>query len=317
MSKNIPNKSDVKDSIISEYNRAEYYSLLKEYNSKKSSHWVFSVVPGIFQQSLEDTDETKFDTIKEHFGIIPTWDEVINQLHTLNDNTDDDVQYKLFFLARHGQGFHNVKHTENPELWDSYWSHLNTDGKIVWGPDPELTELGIQQAKDNNVAWKGEITNNKNENPKLIVPTRFYSSPFRRSVDTLINTWEGIVDLKEVKPLIQENWRETIGEHTCDMRSNRTTIAGKYEPLGIEIEPGFEEEDIYWKPDYRETVAEEAIRHNAGLQEIFDNYPKDEVISITSHSGSIRAQLMVLGHRPFAIGTGGMIPVFVKAVKVK
>ena len=101
------------------------------------------------------------------------------------------------------------------------------------------------------------------------------------------------------------------------MRSNRTTIAGKYEPLGIEIEPGFEEEDIYWKPDYRETVAEEAIRHNAGLQEIFDNYPKDEVISITSHSGSIRAQLMVLGHRPFAIGTGGMIPVFVKAVKVK
>ena len=97
MSKNIPNKSDVKDSIISESNRAEYYSLLKEYNSKKSSHWVFSVVPGIFQQSLEDTDETKFDTIKEHFGIIPTWDEVINQLHTLNDNTDDDVQYKLFF----------------------------------------------------------------------------------------------------------------------------------------------------------------------------------------------------------------------------
>lgn len=73
------------------------------------------------------------------------------------------------FLARHGQGFHNVKHNENPQLWDDYWSHLNTDGKIVWGPDPELTELGIEQAKDNNIAWTKEIENNINKNKNLII----------------------------------------------------------------------------------------------------------------------------------------------------
>ena len=50
-------------------------------------------------------------------------------------------------MARHGQGFHNVKHNENPQLWDDYWSHLNTDGKIVWGPDPELTELELNKLK--------------------------------------------------------------------------------------------------------------------------------------------------------------------------
>ncbi|KAL6453014.1 hypothetical protein SBY92_000359 [Candida maltosa Xu316] len=311
MSKNIPNQSDVIDSIISDTNRQQYQDLLTKYNDEKESHWEFSVVPGIFKQSLEDTDETKFDTIKEHFGIIPTWDEVINQLNTLNANVDSNkIQYK------HGQGFHNVKHTENPELWDSYWSHLNTDGKIVWAPDPELTDLGIQQAKDNNAAWKTEIVNNKQANKDLIVPTRFYTSPFRRSVDTLINTWDDIVDLKQVKPYIQEDWRETIGEHTCDMRSNRSTIAEKYESKGFEIEPGFEEEDIYWKPDYRETVPEQAVRQNNGFQELFNNYPNDQIVSITSHSGSIRTQLLVLGHRPFAVGTGGMIPVFVKAVKV-
>ncbi|RCK64516.1 hypothetical protein Cantr_00376 [Candida viswanathii] len=312
MSKNIPNKSDVKDSVISDSERAEYDSLLKEYNAQRPSHWVFSVVPGIFQQSLEETDETKFDTIKEHFGIIHSWDEIINQLHTLNDTSDEGVQYKLLFLARHGQGFHNVKHTENPELWDAYWSHLATDGKIVWGPDPELTELGIQQAKDNNAAWKREITNNSEGNEKLIVPTKFFLSPFRRSVDTMIYTWEGVTKLNAV---ILDSLRETCGVHVCDQRSPRRVIAEKYELLGIKIEPGFEEEDVYWKPDYRESVAEVAIRNNAALQEIFDG--PDEIVSITSHSGSIRSQLMVLGHRPFAIGTGGFIPVFVKAVKVE
>lgn len=319
MSKNIPNQADVVDAKISDTDRQQYEQLLLKYyqEDKTKSHWEFSIVPGIFKQSLPETDATKFDTIKEHFGIIPNWDDIIKKLNELNNQVNsNEIQYKLMFLARHGQGYHNVKHNENPQLWDDYWSHLNTDGKIVWGPDPELTELGIEQAKDNNIAWNQEIINNINKNKKLIIPTKFFTSPFRRSIDTLINTWNNIIDLQKIKPLIQENWRETIGDHTCDKRSTRSIIVEKYQSLGFIIESDFEEEDIYWKSDWRESVAEQAIRQNKGLQQLFNDNPFDQIVSITSHSGSIRTQLLVLGHRPFAIGTGGMIPVFVKGVKV-
>ena len=52
----------------------------------------------IFKQSLPETDATKFDTIKEHFGVICGWDEVIAQLNELNSQVDsNEIQYKLFW----------------------------------------------------------------------------------------------------------------------------------------------------------------------------------------------------------------------------
>lgn len=319
MSKSIPNSADLIDGTILDSDRVQYEKLYKEYISKQPFHWEFSVVPGIFKQSLPETNEATFDTIKDHFGVIPTWDEVVEKLNSLNANSNpDEIQYKLFFLARHGQGYHNSKHDEDPLAWETKWKHLLTDGETTWGPDPELTELGVEQAKENNKAWKQELANNKHQNTELIKPTKFFLSPFSRSIDTLINTWKDIVDFKEIEPLIQENWRETIGVNTCDKRSPKSVIAKKYEdPFGFKFEPGFAEEDIYWTPSSRETVAEQALRQYKGFEQIFNEFPKDEIISITSHSGSIRAQLVVLGHRQFPVGTGGMIPVFVKGVKVE
>lgn len=319
MFKSIPNSADLIDGTILDSDRLEYDKLLEEYISKEKSYWEFSVVPGIFKQSLPETDETTFDTAREHFGVITTWDEVIEKLHSLNESSDSkQVQYKLFFLARHGQGYHNVKHDANPGDWESKWKHLFTDGNITWGPDPELTELGVEQAKDNNKAWKHELVNNKNHDEELIKPTKFFLSPFRRSIDTLINTWKDIVDLKKIEPCIQENWRETIGVNKCDQRSSKSVIGKKYQDsFGFKFEPGFVEEDEYWTPDTRETVAQQAIRQYKGFEELFNKFPNDEIISITSHSGSIRCQLIVLGHRQFAVGTGGMIAVFVKGVKVE
>ncbi|EMG50132.1 hypothetical protein SBY92_003734 [Candida maltosa Xu316] len=317
MSKSIPTKNDIKDSQITDKVRQNYTKLLQKYNSHVSSHWEFSVVPGIFKQSLEETDDSTFDCIHEHFGIIPTWDEIINQLHTLNAQSDPEhVQYKLFFLARHGEGYHNVKHDRDPLEWREKWNRLYTDGEITWGPDPELTKLGEDQARDNNKAWKCELINNDKRYWKLILPTRFFVSPFSRSIDTLILTWRDIVDLKVVRPIVQESWRELIGVVTCNQRSTKSVIAKKYEPLGFEFENGFEEDDVLWTTERRESIAEQAIRQNDGFQEIFNDYPNDEIISITSHKISIGGQLLVLGHRSFAIGTGGMIPVFVKGVKV-
>lgn len=40
-------------------------------------------------------------------------------------------------------------------------------------------------------------------------------------------------------------------------------------------------------------------------------------LSMTAHSGAIASMLEVLGHREFALETGGVIPVFVKAERVE
>ncbi|RCK64513.1 hypothetical protein Cantr_00375 [Candida viswanathii] len=316
MSKSVPNPIDIKDGIVLDSDRVQYQELYEEYATVNPTRWEFSTVPGIFKQSLEETDESTFDTIMDHFGIIPTWDNIIHQLHSLNESSDNNVQYKLFFLARHGQGYHNVKFAEDPEGWPTKWRGKYTDGRLTWGPDPELTELGVEQARDNNKFWKHELLNNQHRNRDLIMPTRFFLSPMKRSATTLVNTWKDIVDLNEKKPVIQEVWRETIGTATCNQRRLKSEMAKDYEPFGFQIEPGFEEDDIYWKPDARETLAEQAMRQYKGLSRLFDDYPEDEIVSITSHGNSIKAQLMVFGHRAFAIGTGGFIPVFVKGVKV-
>ncbi|ODV79356.1 phosphoglycerate mutase [Suhomyces tanzawaensis NRRL Y-17324] len=311
-----PSALDVLDSQLTADDSASYTKGLAALEQSLDSYWKFEVVPNQFKQSLAATDDLRFQYLDEHFGVIGSWDEVVDNLKTLNANAGANERYKILFLARHGQGYHNLAHAKyGNSAWNEYWLKKNGDGTIVWGPDPLLTDLGISQAQENRAQWKIEVLNNTARDPSLIVPKKWFVSPLSRSIDTLINTWDGVVDLQEVQPLIQENVRETIGVHTCDKRSPRSVIAQKYEKLGFRIEPGFEENDIYYKDDYRETVAEHALRINRNLQEIFTTTPED-IVSITSHSGSIRAQLLVLGHRSFAVGTGGMVPVFVKATKV-
>lgn len=302
-----PDNIDVVNSQIQSSDRELYLAA----QAKLDNTWTFEIVPGYFLQLKAETDETTFNYFKEHLGRIKSWKETLADLDELNSSSDSNVAYKILFLARHGQGYHNLANLKYGEKdWNEYWLKICGDGEITWAPDPELTELGQSQAKDNNYQFKVELEDG------LKLPAKWFSSPFRRSVDTLIGTWDGIVDLKEKKPLIKEDLRETIGVHLCDKRSPRSVIAEKYEQKGFTIEDGFVEEDVYFKTDYREKVWEQALRQNKLFQYIFEQTSKqDDVISVTSHSGSIRTQLMVLGHRPFAIGTGGLIPVFVKATR--
>lgn len=302
-----PDNIDVLNSIIRLDDRKLYLAAQAEIDTT----WSFEIVPGYFKQLSLDTDETKFNYFKEHFGKLKPWKEILADVRKLNKDSDGSVVYKVLFLGRHGQGFHNLANLKYGEkAWNEYWLKICGDGEIVWAPDPELTDLGNSQATDNHNQLEIELEDG------LEVPSKWYTSPFRRSVDTLIGTWDGIVDLTAVKPLIMEDLRETIGVHICDKRSTKTVIADKYCDRGFIIEDSFEEEDVYFKLDYREEPWEQALRQNRLFQYIFDTTSAaDDIISVTSHSGSIRTQLMVLGHRPFAIGTGGMIPVFVKATR--
>ncbi|KDN37147.1 hypothetical protein RSAG8_10356, partial [Rhizoctonia solani AG-8 WAC10335] len=114
-----------------------------------------------------------------------------------------------------------------------------------------------------------------------------------------------------------ESLREMNGEHTCDKRNPKSRIHEMYP--GFDFEPGFTEEDELWTPDHRETVAEIDRRLKVALDEIFGFLlsKNDIFISITAHSGTNAAALRVLGHREYALPTGGVIPVVIQATESK
>ncbi len=86
----------------------------------------------------------------------------------------------------------------------SYWSKLNGDGELVWGrmfscflfcsspdilfaADPELTPLGISQAEEVRDVLEQELA------AKLHLPSKLYSSPFTRALNTCQIQWEDIL----------------------------------------------------------------------------------------------------------------------------
>lgn len=79
---------------------------------------------------------TSHDYLEESFGLIDTsrerWKNLRKDLTRLNDESDDDTLFKVLFLGRHGQGWHNVAEQRygSPE-WNRYWSKLNTDGNMT------------------------------------------------------------------------------------------------------------------------------------------------------------------------------------------
>jgi broad specificity phosphatase PhoE len=128
----------------------------------------------------------------------------VKQVNALNDTSDSYTAYKLLFLARHGEGVHNLAEAlYGTPAWNSYWSHLNGDGNLVWGPDPKLTLKGEMQASAANLAWKQEMKD------AVPIPQSFYSSPLQRASNTLEITWKDIQLSRGILPLIVEDLRET------------------------------------------------------------------------------------------------------------
>ncbi|KAF9509648.1 hypothetical protein BS47DRAFT_138544 [Hydnum rufescens UP504] len=99
-------------------------------------HYTFELAQGFFLQELDETEPTG---LPDRFGLIDAspqrWELFQDKVKTLQlqENTDDS-SYKVFFVGRHGQGWHNLAEAKyGTSAWNSYWSHLNTDGQIVWG----------------------------------------------------------------------------------------------------------------------------------------------------------------------------------------
>jgi hypothetical protein len=107
--------------------------------------------------------------------------------------------------------------------------------------------------------------------------------------------------------------RETNGVHTCDRRSPSTVIEADF-PSYI-LSPSLPATDVSWTPDVRETHDQHVIREHEFLENVWQD-DRREFLSFTAHSGTIAALLGAVGHRAYALPTGGVIPVVVKGEKL-
>lgn len=261
---------------------------------------------------------TNFGLINQSYPIdgpnaasLTQWQRFARLVASLNAHAPQNVDYKLLFLGRHGEGWHNAAESYyGTPAWNCYWSILDGNETAVWA-DAHLTEAGIEQAVIAHEFWLHLI-----EDQKIVPPQNYYTSPLYRCLSTANLTFSGL-PLPPNHPFIpnvKAKLREGISEHTCDRRSNRTYIHDHF-PSYI-FEPGFPEYDQLWTGVTAETSSAQDLRSKQLLDDIFSS-DRSTYLSFTSHSGEIASILRVLGHRVFSLRTGAVIPVLVKAETIE
>lgn len=225
----------------------------------------FTIVRGWFVYAETAHNPHHFAAVGNNFGLEDgkSWAALTELLTAANDSnakSGSSVRYKLIYAARHGEGYHNVAEAKySTAEWDAKWALLTGDDEITWGPDPELTPLGESQARDVNQAWRKQLEAAQAQLDHAPLPTRLFSSPFKRSCRTLQLSYEGILlppgttppnapaGTKPVpKPYIKEDLREQYGDdHEAVHRSPKSTIARNFPDY--EIEEGFTEDDERFK----------------------------------------------------------------------
>ncbi|GHJ85537.1 hypothetical protein NliqN6_1939 [Naganishia liquefaciens] len=280
-----------------------------DYDESKGT-WRFEIAQGLFRQSDEASHKlTPEQMLQTGFGLLDEtperWTKFKEAVAKLQKEAPQNVKYKVLFCGRHGQGWHNYGAEQyDPVSWELDYTKRNGDGKIVWGPDAELTPLGQSQALAVQEGWKRNLALG------APMPETWLCSPLTRTADTMRLSFGDILDDKQ--PIFVEALREIYGEHTCDMRRSKSYLQERFPTYGFE--PEFAEEDPWWKPDERETELNRRERLRNAMFQLFSEND-NTYISITSHSCALRSLLTVLRHRPYSLGTGEMIPVIVKATK--
>jgi len=112
------------------------FAMMAEFNTVTSSesYLKYSTVVGYFLQDDPDTDPYKFDFISTNFGLIDRiydtdspldndnktqWERFERKVRSLDSEAGKHTAYKVLFLGRHGEGYHNVAESfYGTELWD-------------------------------------------------------------------------------------------------------------------------------------------------------------------------------------------------------
>lgn len=187
-----------------------------------------------------------------------------------------------------------------------YYAQLDGNATVTWF-DAHLTANGIAQAQTVNNLWNHLI---KTQN--ITTPQSYYVSPLTRCLQTANISFYGLPLPVEHPfiPEVKELLREGIDIHTCDSRSNLTYIKASFP--GYTIEPGFSEFDLLFRYSTSETTTAQNLRSKTLLDQIF-SLDGETWLSFTTHSGEASSLLAVLGHTPFGLSTGAVIPILVKA----
>ncbi|KAH8596204.1 phosphoglycerate mutase family protein [Bisporella sp. PMI_857] len=298
----------------------------------KGHYFRYITVKGFFLQDEVDTDDSTFDPFTTNFGLIDQefdtdarlpnngkgltqWQRFAYKVKVLNEEAAEGQAFKLLYLGRHGQGYHNVASAYyGTNFWQCYYAPLDgdpQDSSIVWA-DANLTRVGIYQAQQINKFWADLISKQN-----IPTPESFYVSPLTRACQTAELTFRSL-DLPPTAapfiPIVKEFTRERMGINTCDRRSTRNYIAKRY-PY-YKFESSFTENDELWGPKYREALDSIDLRVHLFFDEIFTHSEEPTYISLTSHGGTIASILRLSSHRIFYLGAGAIIPVLLKVEKV-
>lgn len=221
------------------------------------------------------------------------------------------MAYKVLFLARHGEGWHNAAESYyGTPAWNCYYSLLDGNGTAVWA-DALLTPAGVAQAAKANAFWRRQL----GPDQRMPAPQSYYSSPLSRCLVTANTTFADLPlpASRPFRPTVKEFLREGISIHTCDRRRSKSYIHDLL-PL-YQFEDGFAESDPLWNGVTAEDSGAQLARSKVALDEVFAD---DDAtwVSVTSHSGEIASLLAALGHRAWSLSTGQAVPVLVRAERV-
>ncbi|KIO29220.1 hypothetical protein M407DRAFT_171552 [Tulasnella calospora MUT 4182] len=291
-------------SIFSEREESSLQRLRGHFSCSKAGQdykITYIAIPGFFKQDKSSADPDKIGPAPDRFGLIDHhkhyWTNFDKKIQKLNKKSDSDTSYKVLFLGRHGEGFHNVgMDYYGQDEWDRKWGRKNGNGTITWGPDAQLTDRGVAQAERVHSLWQKELTRGGG----IPLPTAFFVSPLIRALHTFQITFAGIVD--DPEPLIIENLRDSYGLRTADLRHNKTWIREQYPTY--RFEDGFTEQDELWMKDERETDEHTEKRVRGVLDKILTI--EDTYLAIVAHSKVVEATFNITKHQDFDVPTGGM-----------
>ena len=277
----------------------------------------YSTVAGYFQQADVRTQDWVFDFTEQNFGLITEhfssgddktpWELFDDFLARINSDSNNQESFRVLYIGRAAESKHNVASGKyGAPDFDNFKSRHPGDAQFNW-TDPQITTRGKVQTERNAAFMAKQLTEHKMPAPQV-----YYVSPLARTLTTARNTFESL-NLpagRRFHPIVKEDLRETHGVRMCDKRSSKTWISDNFP--NFEIEQGFPDDDWRWDSNFREPIEGHTARTRRLLDWMFDT-DKSTYISITAHAGTIRTILDIVGHRPWPMKMGEMMPILVRA----
>lgn len=121
----------------------------------------YTTVTGYFLQDDPATNATTFNFTTTNFGLInrtypsdstrpqkqnlTQWQRFARQVSLLNRNAPHGVEYKVLFMGRHGDGFHNdAQAYYGTPAWNCYYSIRDGNATVTWA-DAHLSPLASRK----------------------------------------------------------------------------------------------------------------------------------------------------------------------------